>query len=192
MPRLILASTSPQRKTLLEGLGILFDVVPSSVLEDDHPELNPLQRSIDLARLKAQDVASRHKGQIVIGCDTLVVAADGTLLEKPASPEDALRMLALQSASVSTVHSAVCVVDAQGNLHQEVSSSSVRFKQMTDDEKNWWISTRLWEGRSGGFQIDGLGQLLIEKIEGDWTGVVGLPVFLLGKLLREAGVTLFV
>lgn len=192
MPRLILASTSPQRKTLLEGLGILFDVVPSSVLEDDHPELNPLQRSIDLARLKAQDVASRHKGQIVIGCDTLVVAADGTLLEKPASPEDALRMLALQSASVSTVHSAVCVVDAQGRVHQDVSSSSVRFKQMTDDEKNWWISTRLWEGRSGGFQIDGLGQLLIEKIEGDWTGVVGLPVFLLGKLLREAGVTLFV
>ena len=190
MASLILASTSPQRKTLLEGLGLSFEVISSSVLEDDHPELNPLQRSIDLARLKAQDVARKHQGQIVIGCDTLVVAADGTLLEKPVSDEDALRMLSLQSASTSLVHSAVCVVDAQGKLYQDVSSSTVRFKQMTDDEKEWWISTGLWRGRSGGFQIDGLGQLLIETIEGDWTGIVGLPVFLLGKLLREAGVTL--
>lgn len=175
---------------LLQSLGVEFDVVPSSVLEDDHPELDPLQRSIDLARLKAQDVATHHAGHIIIGCDTLVVAFDGTLLEKPVSEDDALRMLSLQSGRASVVHSALCVVDAHGELYQDVSSSSVRFKTLTDDEKKWWITTKLWEGRSGGFQIDGLGQLLIEHIEGDWTGVVGLPVFLLGRLLSEAGVTL--
>jgi septum formation protein len=185
--QLILASASPQRKTLLEGLGIAFKVIPSGIKEDDHPEPDPLQRSKDLARLKAQDIARKNPEAVVIGCDTLVVAADGTLLEKPVSEDDALRMLRLQSGKTSVVHSALCVVDAQGGFHEAVSSSDVRFKKLTDKEMEWWISTNLWQGRSGGFQIDGPGQLMIEHIEGDWTGIVGLPVFLLGQLLQKAG-----
>lgn len=188
--QLILASASPQRKTLLEGLGIAFKVIPSGIKEDDHPEPDPLQRSKDLARLKAQDIARKNPEAVVIGCDTLVVAADGTLLEKPVSGDDALRMLRLQSGKTSVVHSALCVVDAQGGFHEAVSSSDVRFKKLTDKEMEWWISTNLWQGRSGGFQIDGPGQLMIEHIEGDWTGIVGLPVFLLGQLLQKAGYTL--
>ena len=187
MTRLILASASPQRKTLLAGLGLTFEVIPSAVEEDDHPESDPLQRSKDLARLKAQDIERKHPGSVVIGCDTLVVASDGTLLEKPASPEDAKRMLLLQSGRTSVVHSAVCVVDSHGKAYEDVSSSSVTFKKLTEEEIIWWVRTKLWEGRSGGFQIDGPGQLMISHIEGDWTSIVGLPVFLTGKLLREAG-----
>ncbi len=187
MTRLILASASPQRKTLLAGLGLTFEVIPSAVEEDDHPEEGPLQRSKDLARLKAQDIERRHPGSVVIGCDTLVVAGDGTLLEKPVSPEDAMRMLRLQSGKTSVVHSALCIVDAHGKTYEEVSSSSVTFKKLTEEEMAWWVSTKLWEGRSGAFQIDGPGQLMISRIEGDWTSIVGLPVFLLGKLLRDAG-----
>ncbi len=186
MPHLILASASPQRKTLLEGLGIAFTIIPSSIQEDDHPEADPAKRAQDLARLKAQDIASKHSGSIVIGCDTLVVAPDGTLLEKPRSISEVRSMLKLQSGGTSIVHSALCVIDAKGKKHEGLSSSSVSFKKLSVADIDWWISTKLWQGRSGAFQIDGPGQLMIERIEGDWTGVVGLPVFLLGQLLKKA------
>lgn len=187
MPRLILASASPQRKTLLEGLGVTFEVIPSAVDEDGHPERSPQERAVILARLKAVDIAAKHKGAIVIGCDTLVVSYAGELLEKPRDRDDARRMLRAQSGAVSQVHSAVCVIDVSGVAHEAVSTSSVRFKKLTQKDIDWWVSTDLWRGRSGGFQIDGLGQLMIAHIEGDWTGVVGLPVFVLGELLKDAG-----
>jgi len=187
MSRLILASASPQRKTLLRALGLGFEVVPSGIEEDDHPESDPKRRAADLARLKAREIARRHPGVIVIGCDTLVVAPDGTLLEKPVSEVDARRMLGLQSSATSVVHSALCVVDAQGKLHEGVNSSRVTFKKLTEKEIDWWMGTGQWRDRSGAFQIDGRGQLMISKIEGDYTGIVGLPVFLLGELLSKAG-----
>lgn len=191
LPRIILASASPQRKTLLEGLGVKFEVFPSSVDEDGHPETSPLERSVILARLKAEEIAAKHPGAIVIGCDTLVVSYAGELLEKPKSPEDARRMLEAQSGSMSQVHSALCVVDVKGGLHEGVSSSSVRFHKLSRKDQDWWIGTGLWRGRSGAFQIDGPGQLMISSIEGDWTGIVGLPVFLLGQLLKDSGYSVF-
>lgn len=190
MVRLILASASSQRKTLLQGLGLTFDVLPSGMREDDHPESDPKIRAADLARLKSEYIASKHPGAVVIGCDTLVVSSKGELLEKPKDAADALRMIRLHSGAVSTVHSAVCVIGVDGNLHEGVSTSSVRFKTLSDAETEWWIRIGLWKDRSGGFQIDGLGQLLISHLEGDWTGVVGLPVFLVGRLLEEAGVSI--
>ncbi len=186
-PRIILASASPQRKTLLEGLGVQFEVMPSSVDEDGHPERSPRERSVILSRLKAEDIAAKHKGAIVIGCDTLVVSSTGELLEKPKDPEDARRMLESQSGALSQVHSAVSIIDAKGTVHEGVSTSTVRFKQLSSKDMDWWVTTGLWRGRSGGFQIDGLGQLMISHIEGDWTGIVGLPVFLLGELMKAAG-----
>ena len=187
MPRLILASASPQRKTLLEGLGVTFEIIPSSVDEDGHPESSPVERAVILARLKAEDIAAKHHGAIIIGCDTLVVSYAGELLEKPKDSEDARRMLEAQSGAMSQVHSALCIIDAKGGKHEGVSTSSVRFKKLSPKNIDWWVSTGLWRGRSGGFQIDGSGQLMIDYIEGDWTGIVGLPVFLLGGLLKEAG-----
>ena len=185
---IILASSSPQRKTLLAGLGVEFTIEPSQVHEPSHPEEDPRTRALDLAQLKAKDVASRHAGCVVIGCDTLVVAPDGTLLEKPEDAEDAKRMLKLQSGGTSIVHSGLCVINADGKLVSDVSSSRVTFKKLSDADIDWWISTNQWKDRSGSFQIDGLGQMMISKLEGDWTSVVGLPVYLLGELMKKAGV----
>lgn len=184
---LVLASASPQRRELLEGLGLPFTVQVSRVSESDVLERDPVVRAQILARLKAQDVALLYPDAVVIGCDTLVVAHDGTLLEKPADAAEARAMIALQSGHVSTVHSGLCVLNPEGAAFEGVSSSAVRFKKMADADLDWWVSTGCWRDRSGAFQIDGSGQLLIERIEGDWTGVVGLPVFLLGELLKEAG-----
>ncbi len=188
---LILASTSPQRKQILESLELRFETVPSSVDESACDEPDPKQRSLVLARLKAQDVAKNHPGSIIIGCDTLVVSANGQLLEKPVSPDDARRMLRLHSGNDSVVHSGLCIIDAKGAMHEGISSSITRFKTLSEDEIEWWIGTGLWQNRSGGFQIDGVGQFMIESIDGDYPGIVGLPVFLLGQLLNRAGYPLF-
>ena len=184
---LVLASASPQRKQLLEGLGIPFRVQVSRVSESDVLERDPRERARLLARLKAEDVAPVNPGAFIIGCDTLVVAADSVLLEKPQNAEEARAMIARQSGGVSTVHSGLCVLDPQGNVFDGVSSSDVHFKHMSDAEIDGWITTGCWRDRSGAFQIDGPGQLMIERIIGDWTGVVGLPVFLLGELMKKAG-----
>lgn len=185
MEPIILASASPQRKILLAGLGVDFVIIPSQVNEEACTEYDPAQRALLLAREKAQDVAERHRGRTVIGCDTLVVAPDGSLLEKPVDEADARRMLALQSDSVSTVHSGLAVVLPSGEVRCGLSSSRVHFKALSTADIDWWMTTGLWQGRSGGFQIDGLGQLMIARIEGDWTSIVGLPVFLLGELTGD-------
>ncbi len=186
MERLILASASPQRKTLLEGLGVAFEVIPSTVDEAAVEESDPARRSVLLAQMKAKDVALRNPDAWVIGCDTLVVAPDGTLLEKPADAQEAEKMLKAQSGGTSVVHSGLSLRSPDGKEVSGISSSSVLFRKLTDQDIEWWVKTKLWAGRSGAFQIDGPGQLMIEKIEGDWTGIVGLPVFLLGELMRKA------
>lgn len=184
---LILASSSPQRKTLLDGLGIAFVVIPSHVNEAACTIADPKKRAQILAREKAQDVAAMHRGRYVLGCDTLVVAPDQSLLEKPVDRKDAAHMLRLQSGGSSIVHSALVLIEPDGIVNEGISSSEVRFKKLSDEEIEWWMNTGLWQNRSGAFQIDGPGQLMIEEIHGDWTGIVGLPVFLLGKLMKEAG-----
>lgn len=184
---LILASASPQRKVLLEGLGIDFVIIPSRFNEADHPEKDPAVRAQTLAKEKALDVAEQHRGRWVLGCDTLVVTEDGELLEKPLDAQDARRMLTLHSGRTSVVHSGLALVSPEGIVHEGLSSSDVLFKRLTGEEMDWWIESELWKNRSGGFQIDGPGQWMIAEICGDWTSIVGLPVFLFGQLAEEAG-----
>ena len=191
--KLVLASASPQRKQLMAGLGVPFDVYVTGVEdESDVTHTDPVERAQFFARQKAERARAVHPDAWIIGCDTLVVAADGTLLEKPLNAGDARAMLQLQSGKTSLVHSGLCVVNPQGDVHEGLSTSSVTFKSLSPQEVDWWISTKLWEGRSGSFQIDGPGQLMIERLEGDWSSVVGLPLFLLGELLKKTGWDLLV
>ena len=184
---LVLASASPQRKQLLQGLGLTFEVHPSGFDESSCDEKNPIERCKHLAAHKAQEVNERFPDSFVIGCDTLVVAADDTILEKAPTAQAAKEAISRLSGNTCFVHSGLSVFDPQQKHYEGVCSSQVTFKQLTDEEIDWWISTDLWKDRSGSFQIDGPGQLMIENIEGDWSSIVGLPVYLLGQLLREAG-----
>ncbi|HVW66888.1 MAG TPA: nucleoside triphosphate pyrophosphatase [Candidatus Peribacteraceae bacterium] len=190
MEHIILASGSPQRKTLLEGIGVQFTVVHSNIDEDGHPEKEPTERALILSELKALEVAKMHPDRWVLGADTLVVSANGMLLEKPKDEKEARAMLMEQSGSVSVVHSALCLRAPDGSLFKDINSSRVHFAPLTDTDIDWWIDTKLWQGRSGGFQIDGPGQLMIERIEGDWTGIVGLPIFTFGQVAERAGLKL--
>ncbi len=191
--KLILASASLQRKQLLVGLGIPFEVCVTGVEdESDVTHRDPVERAQFFARQKAERARQAHPEAWIIGCDTLVVAADGTLLEKPRSEEEARTMIQLQSGTTSLVHSGLCIINPQGEVQEDLSTSAVTFKILSSQEVDWWIATRLWEGRSGSFQIDGSGQLMIERIEGDWSSIVGLPIFLLGELMKKAGWDLMV
>ncbi len=192
MPRLILASASPQRKTLLGNLGLSFDVIPSTVDESQCTESLARKRAELLAVLKARDVSAKNPDAWVIGCDTLVVAQDGTLLEKPHHADEARTMLALLGGRVCAVHSGLCIVSPNGEKElSDVSTSLVGFKSLEQKDIDWWVASKLWEGRSGAFQIDGPGQLFIAHIEGDWTGIVGLPIYLFGELAQKMGMPLF-
>lgn len=185
---LILASASPQRRQLLAGLHIPFEVCVTGVEdESDVTHRDPVERAQFFARLKAERARDVHPDAWIVGCDTLVVAGDATLLEKPKSADEARTMIQLQSGKTSLVHSGLCIINPQGKAQEGMSTSSVMFKSLSPSEIDWWISTQLWEGRSGSFQIDGPGQLMIERLEGDWSSVVGLPVFLLGQLLKKSG-----
>lgn len=190
IPTIILASSSPQRKQILAALGLQFSIHPSSVDEESETEQNPGVRAEKLAIFKAQDIAKQFPESIVIGCDTLVVSPSGERLEKPIDAEDARRMLRSYSGATAIVHSGLCVIAPGGKSASGLSSSSVKFRTLQQEDIDWWVRTNLWQGRSGAFQIDGLGQLLIEEITGEFTSVVGFPVYLFGQLLEKVGYNL--
>ena len=184
LPMLILASRSPQRKAILKRLGVVFEVMPSPFDESTVLEKDPKKRAVILAEKKAEVIAKGHPDQWVIGVDTLVVASDGTLLEKPSDAEDARHMLRLHSGNISTVHSGLSL-QRGSECHSALSSARVTFRTLSEKDIDWWISTELWEERSGAFQIEGEGQKLIHSLEGELETVVGFPVQIFLKKCRE-------
>ncbi len=177
MPMFILASQSPQRKAILERLGIPFEVIVPTVDETNVSESNPEKRALLLACEKAGEVAKRYPDRWVIGCDTLVVVSTGELLEKPRDAADARRMMELHSGNISTVHSALCLMRGIQKL-TGISTATVHFRSLKKEDIDWWIGTGLFRDRSGGFQVEGEGRKLYEKIEGEFETVVGFPVSL--------------
>jgi septum formation protein len=108
----------------------------------------------------------------------------GELLEKPVDAADAARMLRVLSDSTALCHSGICVVHNE-RIARGLCTTAVTFTDLSDEMIDWWVRHGGWQGCAGAFQIEGMAQLLIRKIEGDFTSVVGLPVFELGRLLRE-------
>lgn len=178
--RLILASTSPQRRSILEQLRLSFDVVAPD--HDEAPGTSPLERAIGKARsVEGGDTP-------VLGVDTEVLV-DGELLGKPADATDAERMLELLSGRTHAVVSGLCLrTKAWEELREE--TTLVTFRALTPRDLAHYIAAGEWEGRAGAYAIQGLGASLVARIEGDFLNVVGLPVAALVDLLatRFAGV----
>jgi nucleoside triphosphate pyrophosphatase len=180
-PRLILASGSPRRRELLTMLGIPFEVRPSHIPEAPKPGEAPVAYAERLAREKALSVP----GDLVLGADTTVLL-DGRLLEKPADPADALRMLrALQGATHQVITSVALV--SNGTVRQATDITAVTFRPCDDDFLKAYIATGEPMDKAGAYGIQGYGAALVERIEGDFFSVMGLPVRLVLRLLGEAG-----
>jgi septum formation protein len=180
-PVLILASGSPRRRELLTMLGIPFTVQPSHIPEAPLPGEQPIPYAERLARDKALGVA----GALVLGADTTVLL-DGHLLEKPADAEDALRMLRLLQGRTHEVITSVALVSA-GAVRQATDVTRVTFRQAGDAYLRAYVATGEPMDKAGAYGIQGYGAALVERIEGDFFGVMGLPVRLVLQLLEEAG-----
>lgn len=184
---LVLASASPRRAELLESAGYSFDVAPSNVDETVRPGEAPrayaLRVAIDKVRVAA--AACRKSGSVVLAADTVVVA-DDEILAKPEGSADAIRMLKTLSGAVHEVHTAV-VIRAGDREFSEVVTSRVRLLPLSDSEIDWYIRSGEWDGKAGGYGIQGRAARFIDWLEGSWSNVVGLPVATVHRLLKEAG-----
>jgi len=179
-PPLVLASTSPQRRAILAQLHLPFDVVAPDF--DEVPGTSPLERAAGKAR--SVDGGDRP----VLGVDTEVLL-DGELLGKPANETEAEAMLETLSGRAHEVVSGLCLrTPAWEELHRE--TTRVTFRELTPRDLGRYVASGEWEGRAGSYAIQGFGANLVERIEGDYLNVVGLPAALLVRLLatRFAGV----
>lgn len=172
----ILASQSPQRRRILEDLGVQFEVRPSDVPELAEGEPNAV--AVANAVAKATAVAA-GSADLVIGCDT-VVATDAGLWGKPVDRADAERTLAHLDGITHRVVSGLAVV-RDGQLQTATETTSVSFRPLTDAVVERYLASGEWEGRAGGYAIQGAGAVLVERVDGDLLNVIGLPV---GALLR--------
>ena len=179
--RLILASTSPQRRRILEQLGIPFEVVAPAYVEHDPPDLAPAELVRAHAEGKARSVHDEE--HLTLGVDT-AVALDGRVYGKPDDAEDAKRMLQDLAGRTHSVVSGLCLVGPNVDL-VEHEVTSVTFRPLAARLVTSYIASGEWEGRAGGYAIQGLGGRLVERIEGDYLNVVGLPGALLVSLLER-------
>ena len=179
---LVLASASPRRRQLLEMIGVPFIVAKVRVQELRLPREPPAQYARRLARDKARSVP----GALVLGADTVVVLGD-TVLEKPQDAEDALAMLRKLQGRRHDVITAVCLI-ADAVEHEAADTTAVYFRPASETELRDYVATGEPLDKAGAYGIQGYGAALIERIEGDFFSVMGLPVRLVLDLLRKAGV----
>jgi septum formation protein len=182
-PPLLLASTSPQRRAILEQLGLPFEVVAPGYEEQDPPEADPVELVREHARGKARSVLDQADDRPVLGVDTTVVCA-GRVYGKAAGPEEAAEMLEAFGGHTHEVVSGLCLLTpAWEELHHEVTR--VTFRPLTARDIASYVASGEWENRAGAYAIQGLGAGLVERIEGDYLNVVGLPAALLIRLLAD-------
>jgi septum formation protein len=186
-PRLVLASASPRRARILTELGVGFRVVVSHEDETLAPGEDGASAVERLARAKARAVAP-GQGLPVLAADTEVLL-DAHVLGKPADEEDAVAMLRRLAGRAHEVVTGLCLV-AGGLELAGVERSLVRFAPMGEDELRWYAASGEPLDKAGGYHVDGKGALFIETVEGSPSNVAGLPVRLLLRLVREAGLDL--
>jgi septum formation protein len=180
---LLLASTSPQRRAILEQLHIPFDVVAPHYVEHDPPDADAAELVRRHALGKARSVAAGAGDRPVLGVDT-TVALDGRIYAKPTDAGDAERMLDELSGRTHAVVSGVALVTPAWE-HVEDTATLVTFRPLTPRDLGAYVAAGEWEGRAGGYAIQGRGAALVERVEGDYLNVVGLPASVLVRLLAE-------
>jgi septum formation protein len=182
-PPLLLASRSPQRQAILEQLHIPFDVVAPEYDEVWPEGADAVELVREHARGKAESVAARADDRPILGVDTAVVLG-GVVFNKPENAADAERMLERLSGRTHAVVSGLCLL-TPGWEDLEHESTRVTFRVLPPRELGVYVAGGEWEGRAGGYAIQGRGAGLVRRIDGDYLNVVGLPAALLVRLLAE-------
>ena len=189
-PYLILASSSPRRKELLSLLGLPFEIISPAINEEILGKEAPANHVRRLALEKAESVASHYPDSLVIGSDT-AIELDGQILGKPVDLENAHHMLNGLRGRCHLVHTGLALIAKAKKLRETcVETVKVWVKDFSDADLQTYLNTQDSLGKAGAYSIQGEGAHLIEKIEGDYPSVVGLPLSKTAQLLEQAGVEL--
>lgn len=184
---LYLASSSPRRKELLESIGLSFCVVSQDFDEATQPVVEPKDYVLALSEGKAKAARLPNGARWVCGVDTIVYF-DGEILGKPKDRTEAERNILKLSGQMHEVHSGVTLLDLDNNVKfQDESVTFVKFAKLERRFIDYYLDNKLFEGYAGGYAIQGVFACVAEKIEGSYSNVVGLPLELLYKLLRQSG-----
>ena len=186
-PPLVLASASPRRRALLEQIGYVPDAVEPAALDEtvlrgEQPEGHAAR----LARAKAEAVAARHAGAFVLGADT-VVACGRRILDKAETEEDARRCLSLLSGRRHRVYGGVTVIDPAGRTVSRLVRTAVTFKRLSAEEVGAYLAGGEWQGKAGGYAIQGRAAAFVRFVGGSYSNVVGLPLHETYRLLMGLG-----
>jgi len=177
----VLASRSPQRRAILERLGVSFTVRPVDVAEREHGDALALVRENALAKA----LAARREGvaEVLLGCDT-TVSAGGSSYGKPADEQAARATLTALSGRTHTVLSAVALL-LDGEARSAHAATEVRFREIDERTLEWYLALGEWRERAGGYAIQGAGAALVREVRGDYENVVGLPLAVLLDLYPQ-------
>jgi len=187
-PLFILASKSPRRSYLLKQAGLEFSVIPSSIDETAVPLSSPETYVRVMAEAKAMDISGKYPDKWVIGADTIVLI-DGSILGKPGSESGAramLKQLSGQTHQVLTGY-AICCKAKERNFSETIKTE-VSFKNLSEEEIEWYIHTGEPFDKAGAYAIQGLGTFIVKSINGSYTNVVGLPVCEVVEFLIKEGI----
>ncbi len=184
--KIVLGSASPRRKSLMEVLGVDFEIKVSKCEEIIDPSQSVEDIVMSLSMQKARAVANSISGDcLVIGADT-VVAYDGEILGKPRDFDDAVRMLKLLRGKTHSVYTGFTIIHTSDNsIITDFERSDVTFKNISDDEIINYVNTNEPMDKAGAYSIQGIASSFVEKLEGDYNNVVGLPIYKLSKYLYK-------
>ena len=190
MKEVILASASPRRKELLEKIGLRFKVEPSNYEEDIPSELEPHELAQKISLEKAKVVASKHQNVIVIAADTFIVFG-GQILGKPHTENEARKMLEAISGKSHSVITGFSIIDTSKNKTLSKSvETKIYVRKLTLAEIDAYVKSKEPLDKAGAYAIQGLGAVFVEKIEGDYFNVIGLPLSALTEALKEFGINI--
>jgi len=184
--RVVLASASPRRRQLLNLIGIAHDVRPANIDETMRQRETPRRHAERLAREKATAIAARDPDLITIGADTVVVI-NRRVLGKPRDEAEAIQMLTQLNGRQHTVITAIAVARGR-KLRSSIEEVQVKFRRLRDDEIEAYVATGEPMDKAGAYGIQGYGATIVERIEGDYFAVMGLPLARLTALMRDLGV----
>ena len=190
-PKLVLASTSPYRRQLLERFGIRFTVAAPDVDETPLPGETPIDLANRLARAKAEVIAHRHPSSVVIGSDQVALFGR-EVIGKPGNPERCIEQLKMLSGQRLAFHTAVNVIQSDtGSNQSHLDITTVHFRKLTSDEIERYVARERPVNCAGGFKAEALGITLFDRIDSqDPTALIGLPLVWLSAALRRSGFAL--
>ena len=185
--KLILASSSPQRKKLLETIGITpDDIVPANIDETPKKNEKPKDFALRMSKEKALSVAKNNLNSFILSGDT-IVAAGRRIIGKPSSKNEAEQILKLLSGRRHRVLSAFTLIKPDSSEITKVVISKVKFSRLSDKEINEYLDTNEWQGKAGGYAIQGRASAFVPWISGSYTGIMGFPMNEIKNVLESSG-----